>query len=106
MKYLLLLITVLGIVAPDLYADSPRNPFPYVVTAGDGMVYFRMFPRPGPGNDSDGVGVAYRVRDDGSDVVLWRTQGWYSTEVFLSDDGHFWWQWGRGMAVRNAKGRT
>ena len=89
MKYLLLLITILGIATQDLYADSPRTPFPYLVTAGDGTVYFRMFPRPRSGNHSDGFGVAYRVRDEGSDQVLWRTQGWYSTEVFLSHDGHF-----------------
>jgi hypothetical protein len=89
MKYILLLITVLCIAAQDLYADSPRTPFSYVVTAGEGKVYFRMFPRPRPGNHSDGFGVAYRVRDNGSDEVLWRTQGWYSTEVFLSDDGYF-----------------
>jgi hypothetical protein len=61
----------------------------YIVTAGHGNVYFRMFPRSRPGNHSDGFGIAYRIRDNGSDVELWRTQGWYSTEVFLSNDGDF-----------------
>ena len=89
MKWILLLIAALAAGAQDLYADSPRTPFPYVVTVGEGKVYFRMFPRPRAGNHSDGYGVAYRVRNNGSDEVLWRTQGWYSTEVFLSDDGYF-----------------
>jgi hypothetical protein len=88
MKYFFLLITILGIAVTDVDADSPRRPLPYVVTAGDGIVYFRMFPRPRQGNHSDGFGIAYRIRDDGGDVVLWRTQGWYSTEVFLSHDGY------------------
>ena len=48
-----------------------------------------MFPRPGAGNWSDGFGIAYRIRDNGSDVELWRTAGWYSTEVFLSNDGDY-----------------
>ena len=89
MKQIFLLITVLGVAAQNVYADSPRTPFPYVVTAGDGIVYFRMFPRPHPGNHSDGFGIAYRIRDNGSDLELWRTQGWYFTEVFLSKDGDF-----------------
>ena len=89
MKYLVLAMMLLSIAAEGPYADSPRTPFPYVVTAGEGKVYFRMFPRSRPGNPSDGFGVAYRVRDNGSDEILWRTQGWYSTETFLSHDGYF-----------------
>ena len=87
MKYLFLLITILGVAASNVDADSPRTPYPYIVTSAHGGVYFRMVPR--PGRSSDGFGIAYRIRDDGSDEELWRTQGWYSTEVFLSNDGEF-----------------
>jgi hypothetical protein len=89
MNYIFLLIATLGVTAHNVYADSSRTPFPYIVTAGDGIVYFRMFPRPRPGNSLDGFGIAYRIQDNDSDVALWRTQGWYSTEVFLSNNGDF-----------------
>jgi hypothetical protein len=89
MKHIFFLITVLGVAALNVYADSPRSPFPYVVRASDGSIYFKMFPGPHLGNHSDGFGIAYRIRDKGADVELWRTQGWYSTEVFLSNDGDF-----------------
>jgi hypothetical protein len=89
MKHIFFLITVLGVAALNVYADSPRSPFPYVVRASDGSIYFKMFPGPHPGNHSDDFGIAYRIRDKGADVELWRTQGWYSTEVFLSNDGDF-----------------
>ncbi len=46
-----------------------------------------MFPRPHPDNWSDGYGTAYRIRNNGSDLLLWRTKGWYSSEVYLSHDG-------------------
>jgi hypothetical protein len=74
MKYIFLLVTLLSVTAHNVYADSPRTPFPYIVTAGHGAVYFRMFPRPHLGNWSDGFGIAYRIRDNGSDVELWGPQ--------------------------------
>jgi hypothetical protein len=89
MKYIFLLVTFLSVTSYNVYADSPRTHFPYIVTAGNGIVYFRMFPRPRPSNYSDGYGIAYRIRDNGSDLELWRTAGWYSTEVFLSNDGAY-----------------
>ena len=104
MKLVLLLITVVGIAVHDVNADSPRTPFPYIVTASNGIVYFRMFPRPRPGNWSDGYGIAYRIRDNGSDVEMWRTRGWFSTEVFLSNDGGFlvaMGPWNGGSEPRN-----
>ena len=105
MKYILLLVTILVVAAHNVYADSPRTPFPYIVTAGHGNVYFSMFPRSRPGNHSHGFGIAYRIGDNGSDVELWRTPGWYSTEVFLSNDGDFLVMMGRGMVVRNQRKR-
>jgi hypothetical protein len=54
------------------------------------MVYFKMVPRLSIRWDPpDGVGTAYRVRADGSDEILWRTEGWYSFEVFISRDGMY-----------------
>ena len=37
----------------------------------------------------EAFGVAYRVEEDGSLTELWKVSGWYSFEVFLSDDGQY-----------------
>ena len=40
-------------------------------------------------DQENGLGIAYRVRQDGTDEELWRTEGWYSFEVYLSFDGNY-----------------
>lgn len=34
-------------------------------------------------------GVAYRLEEDGTFTELWRTEKWYSFEVFLSENGRY-----------------
>jgi hypothetical protein len=88
MKILAILSCALAVTASSLFADSPAPPVPYVAVAPRGAAYFKMIPRPG-GKWEDGFGIAYRLRQDGSDEELWRTDGWYSFEVFLSYDGDY-----------------
>ncbi len=83
---LLLLATILAV--SRLSADSPAPPYAYVKSAPRGMTYFRMIPKSSE-DRSDGRGIAYRVTDSGVDEELWRTEGWYSFEVYLSPDGKF-----------------
>ena len=69
-------------------ADQPEFPYAYVASSPGGRFYFRMVPTvEGSVDRSDGFGIAYRVGNDESDEILWRTEGWYSFEVFLSFDG-------------------
>jgi hypothetical protein len=72
----------------SLWADMPAPQIPYVTAAPGGEAYFKMIPSP-DGKWGDGFGIAYRLREDGTDVELWRTKGWYSHEVFLSVDGEY-----------------
>jgi hypothetical protein len=73
-----------------LFADSPAPPVAYVTAASPGFAYFRMVPRPyDESGHLNGFGIAYRVGPDGADEELWRTEGWYSSEVFLSFDGQY-----------------
>lgn len=88
MKSLTLLACLLAVTVDPLWADSPAMPFPYVAAGMGGTTYFKMIPRT-DGKWGEGIGIAYRLRRDGSDEELWRTDGWYSFEVFLSYDGEY-----------------
>lgn len=88
MKKLAIFYCAFAAVVTSLFADSPAQPSPYVAIASHGAIYFKMIPRH-EGEWGDGFGIAYRLRPDGSDEELWRTDGWYSFEVFLSDDGEY-----------------
>lgn len=75
----------------SLKADSPAPPVPLVFTSDSGSdVAFTMIP-PKYGKDykieKEAFGVAYKVGDDGSLKELYRTDGWYSFQVFVSRDG-------------------
>jgi hypothetical protein len=87
MKTLAILSCALAMTASSLLADSPAPQVPYVAVAPRGAAYFKMIPR--EAKWGDGFGIAYRLRRDGSDEELWRTDGWYSFEVFLSYDGDY-----------------
>jgi hypothetical protein len=95
-----LLVSILFVISASLRADTPPGEYPYIKTGLGGGIYFRMIPRH---NDdvrrNDGYGIAYRVKKDGSDQELWRTEGWYSPEVFLANDERSLvamgpWNWG------------
>lgn len=100
MKRLTAAAFALSIFCSGLRGDTPPAAFAHITTGFGGMLYFRMIPRANTGLDwRDGYGIAYRVKPDGSDQELWRTEGWYSDEVFLSDDGRSLvamgpWNWG------------
>lgn len=90
MKILGCLIAGIICTVSPLFADSPAPPFPYITTTSPGYTYFRMVPRldSEPGHPT-GFGIAYQVGLNGVDEELWRTEGWYSFEVFLSSDGDY-----------------
>jgi len=88
MKSLLTIATVLGLLVVRVPADMPAPPRAYVTAGPWGEIYFKMLPSAKDRwNQRDGQGIAYRVRADGPDEELWRTEGWYSFEIFLSHDG-------------------
>lgn len=74
--------------------DTPAPEYSYVATSWSGMCYFIMIqPSSLDGSQVDagskGCGIAYRLLSDGASKELWRTAGWYSPWVFLSEDGHY-----------------
>lgn len=72
-----------------MFADVPRGPFAYVATSSSGKYYFEMLPPQWESGvrKNDGFGIAYQLLRDGTNKEMWRTDGWYSLEVFLSEDG-------------------
>jgi len=77
------------LVAAPAWADSPVRPMPMVTAAGP--YYFTMLPAtiPFQTEDSDAYGVAFQLMPDGSSKELWRVEGWYALETYLSNDGHY-----------------
>jgi len=90
MKKAVLMLFVL-ILVTNAYADRFPGPYPYVAVSQTGQYYFKMIPPifgEGVINESrrNGWGVAYRLNPDGSSDELWGTEGWYSNDVYISED--------------------
>jgi hypothetical protein len=76
--------------ASPLVPDSEMSPMPYVAAAESGRCFFKMSPDPEhPSEREFGFGYAYKAGLQLADELLWRTEGWYAFEVFLSDDGRY-----------------
>jgi hypothetical protein len=77
-------------------ADTPMPPSsPFVIVSQDGQCFFKMIPGKGKWQENKYVvtrmsfGVAYSIDENGNFKELWKTSGWYSSQVFLSDDGQY-----------------
>lgn len=76
-------------------ADSPADPFPWVTLSERGDYLFKMVPAKWHQNGDDFVidrkpfGVAYKITDAGEFAEMWRTEGWYTFEAKLSEDGQY-----------------
>ncbi len=83
------------IVSPPVRADSPAPPVPWMKTAGRGEYLFKMVPAKVhlKGDDfvidRESYGAAYQISEEGELQELWRTEGWYTFEGYLSEDGRY-----------------
>jgi hypothetical protein len=70
-------------------ADLVAPPMPYVVSSADGSHYFKMVPdKKDRWDTTKAKGTVYEVRA-GKDKALYKVTGWYSYQVFLSNDGKY-----------------
>ena len=75
--------------APVCFADLVAPPRPYVVSSVDGSHYFKMIPdKKDVWNRAKAKGTLYEVRS-GKDKVIYSVSGWYSYQVFISNDGKY-----------------
>lgn len=82
-------------------ADSEGPPYSYVATTLTGRYYFKMIPENGYDREK-GKGICYEVKSDGTDKKIWKTKGWYSFKVYLSNDGKYlirMGNWSRGQEL-------
>ena len=80
---------IVALLAAPVAFDRERPPYPHVVAnrMGDAFVRFDL-PADEAGNESRCRVTAFKVSQDGKDDVLWKTEGWYAHECWLSGDGH------------------
>ncbi len=73
---------------PDLQADEEPIRHPYVIAADGGRFYFKMVPDfQHPYSDGKGFGILFKVSQQDTDEILWRTNGWFAHKVYISSDG-------------------
>lgn len=71
------------------FADLVAPPAPYVVSSSDGSHYFKMVPdKKDVWNKAKAKGTLYEVRS-GKDKVIYTVSGWYSYQVFISNNGKY-----------------
>ena len=94
MKSSLLALVVLSI-GSVVRADSAAEPTPWILATESGGHCFRMVPEKyhyvGDKRivDRPAFGIASEITADGDLKELWRTEGWYAFEGFLSRDGRY-----------------
>jgi hypothetical protein len=82
-----IVLTFLDLLASACFADLVAPPTPYIVASADGSHYFKMIPdKKDKWNMARAKGTVYEVRR-GKDKVIFNFSGWYSYQVFLSNDG-------------------
>lgn len=80
------------VAAAFTLADIGSPPGPRVSVSPSGEYFFAMLPpKSVAASDDDpernGSGTAYRLYARGEMAELWHVSGWYSSDIFISDDG-------------------
>ena len=92
-RWLSLLVALLPLAA---VAFSPITPYPKITTSESGLHCVMMMPAQyGEKPSADGTlpmlspayGISFGMSPDGTMQERWRVEGWYSYNVFLSDNG-------------------
>lgn len=91
----LCVVVVSLLLSQSSRADEERVPYSFTVASQSGQYYFKMLPAKREWQENkyvitrEAFGVAYTIDEDGNFKELWRTSGWYSFELFLSEDGQY-----------------
>ena len=96
----IIVLAALATMPMKSLADSPAAPRPWVATSERGDFFFKMVP---PKWKEEGdrfvverepFGVTYKISEDGEFEEVWRTEGWYTFEGYLSEDGRYFVRFG------------
>jgi len=83
MKILIALLLIFTTLSA--FADSVTE-YAYVTASARGKYYFKMVPTR---NSKQGLGTLFEVNPNGEDKVIWKTEGWYSFAVYISENGEY-----------------
>ncbi len=84
---------MVGLMISTVLADRPLPDQRYVKTSQGGEFVFTMVPAKREFRDKkwviarDAFGICYSLTVEGELVEAWRVKGWFSPEIYLSDDG-------------------
>lgn len=76
-------------------ADIEAQPRSWVITSRSGEFLFKMVPSVGHWDgdkqiiEREAFGTAYQIDAEGELIEQWRSEGWYTFEAFLSDNGRY-----------------
>lgn len=93
MKITLNVAFMVGLAISSVQADKPLPDERYVKTSQGGKSVFTMVPAKRELRDKkwviarDSFGICYRLTEEGKFVEVWSVSGWFSPEIYLSDDG-------------------
>ena len=107
MRPFILTFVAIFLAAAMAKGDYPADPTPLIFTPEySGHVCFCMVPwqysKPDRKVVREPFGILFRLTDDGKMEEVYRTEGWYSFKVYVSDDGRYLVQmgpWNSGFEV-------
>lgn len=71
-----------------MFADIELLPHTYIVTSENQKVYFKMY-ADYEDYSNEGFGEAFIISNNSEDSLIWKTNGWYASGVYISNDGHY-----------------
>ena len=83
---------VLVLLTTIVWSEPSTSPRARLTTSSQGKAFFKMIPErvvDESGKVKEAFGVAYKVTGDGEFVEQWRTSGWYSARVYISEGAQF-----------------
>lgn len=95
---ILFVIGVIFFIGSNVWALRAVK-FPYVTSSEYGRYYFKMLPK--NKEIKQDTGICYRVTPTNEDIILWKTSGWYSHNVYLDNTGKYLVRtdnWGEGRS--------
>jgi len=89
-RYTAILIYIILICNNILFADTEIYKGQYIKSSHNQKFYFKMYTdSTNIYNDENGFGLAYEIKPGNKDSLLWTVSGWYSYNIFLSNNGNY-----------------
>jgi len=78
---ILFLFSSIAFFVNAIFYDEEIAPYTYTIYSSNKDYSFKM--------NSDSSGIAYQIRNTRYKKEMWKTNGWYSFQTFITDDGKY-----------------